>query len=179
MDKIINIINDMKNHSVHNYVLAGLSSSLIGGNGYGRVRLFEKPNHQHDNITPHNHRFDFTCLVLKGFVINRLWEECGDKDKGDFYQVSKLHYSGEIGKHRKELESRGEYSFKDYRYNVGETYHMKSNEIHSILFSKDSSVLFFEGPTIRDSSIILEPIISGEVIPTYLREDWMFQTIIT
>jgi hypothetical protein len=52
---------------------------------------------------------------------------------------------------------------------------MRYNEIHSIKFSKDAIVLFFEGPTVTDSSFVLEPVVEGEYIPTMTTEPWMFR----
>jgi len=75
MNKLIELLDEMKSSTVDNYVLAGLSSSLIGQQGFGSVRLFEKEAHQRDFVTPHSHRFDFACLVLAGQVTNHIWRE--------------------------------------------------------------------------------------------------------
>jgi len=52
---------------------------------------------------------------------------------------------------------------------------MKSTQIHSINFAKGTEVLFFEGPTIMDTSVILEPYVDGETVPTFKTEPWMFK----
>jgi hypothetical protein len=52
---------------------------------------------------------------------------------------------------------------------------MTADEIHSIFFGRDTSVLFFEGPNVSDTSIILEPVVDGETIPTFKVEPWAFK----
>lgn len=52
---------------------------------------------------------------------------------------------------------------------------MLASEVHSIHFSRGAQVLFFEGPTVADTSIILEPNVDGETIPTFRVEPWMFK----
>ena len=173
MQKIVDILDGMRSTTIDNYVLAGLSSSLIGQEGFGSVRLFEKEAHQRDFITPHSHRFDFACLVLDGSVINHIWLETDDEQE-DKFSKSKLIYRGEIGSHAKCFDRTGFYYSSDYAYGSGDAYSMKHDEIHSITFSKGAKVLFFEGPQVSDQSVIIEPVISGKIIPTYSVSDWMF-----
>ena len=174
--EIIEAVQGMRNSIVQNYVIAGLTSSLVGGGNYGCVRLFEGSRYQQDAISPHSHRFDFACLVLQGRVTNRIWTESNDV-MGDFFQESRLVYQGSIGSHEKVIEGRNFYIPHDEKYSQGECYSMKHDEIHSIVFSRDSIVLFFEGPNISDQSIILEPIVDGSVIPTYEKRDYMFRKV--
>lgn len=173
MKEIVKILEGMKNSAVRNYAIAGLNSHLVGGEGFGKVRLFEKESHQHDSITPHSHRFDFTCLVLQGHVTNLTWYR--SDELGDLYQESELTYSGEIGEHTVTRGGWHKYAFTTKTHNEGRTYSMKAEEIHSISFSKDAKVLFFEGPEKSNSSLILEPVIDNRVIPTYIKEPWMFR----
>ena len=44
----------------------GYRVPLVGG-GYGKVRLFEASRRQQSGVTPHSHRFDFTCLCFARF----------------------------------------------------------------------------------------------------------------
>lgn len=176
LSPLIRQLEQMKNSSIQNYVVAGLKSSLIGGGNFGMVRLFEGSRHQQDFISPHSHRFDFACFVLRGEVINRIWKESSDKD-GDFFEESRLHYSGVVGEHVKKREGRGYWKPHDHTYSAGGIYEMKAAEIHSIIFSRDSMVLFFEGPNITSQSVVLEPIVDGIVIPTYEKRDYMFKRI--
>lgn len=170
MNKILEIIKQMETSRVSNYVIAGLDSYLLEN---GKVRIFENSRSHQDQITPHSHRFDFACLVLEGFVINKIWTEC-HSDSGDFFEESKITYGGEIGNHEKKGGVRSFYSFERQKYTKGQTYSMLSSEIHSIEFSKGAVVLFFEGPEISNESLIIEPFVNGEVIPTYENRDYMF-----
>lgn len=172
-NELDNILDQMKNSTVNNYVIAGLSSSLIGGEENGCVRLFEQERFQQDFICPHSHRFDFTCLVLEGSVTNRIWLSADEKT-GDFFEEKRLTFTGQMGVHEESLEGRGFYSHTDDFYGKGDFYSMEYNEIHSIDFSKGAKVLFFEGKNKSDSSIVLNPVVDGKTIDLFRVDDWMF-----
>ena len=173
MKELITILNQMRNKTVNNYVIAGLRSSMIGGDEYGCVRLFEQERFQQDFICPHNHRFDFTCLVLEGSVINRQWR-ASNRSAGDLFQEKRLTYTGEIGKYSESLEEKRYYTYSDEEYVAGDYYGMTHDVIHSIEFGRKSKVLFFEGAHKSDSSIILNPIVDGTEIEFDRVDDWMF-----
>lgn len=160
-----------------NYVLPGLTSSLIGApSPAGTVRLFQNSRDQQENITPHSHRFDFLCWVLRGMVTNRLWRVTDDRERGDLFTASVLSYDGSPGKYTRDLADpplRWAHFSRVYR--EGQCYSMRSHEIHSINFSRDAIVLFFEGPTVSETTQILEPYVDGEVIPTLEVKSWMFK----
>lgn len=160
----------MTSDTVENYVLAGLDSHLLNN---GKVRLFTSERDTQDAITPHSHRFDFVCLVLKGSVNNKIWSPATSFE-GDEFQVSTLDYSGEIGQHTVQFHSTGHWNYKARTYFEGQVYSMTSEQIHSIEFSRGAAVLFFEGPTKTNTSLILEPLVKGRKIPTYVKRDWMF-----
>lgn len=172
-ESLVSVIRQMQSDIVRNYVIAGLDSSLLNK---GKVRLFECGRNHQDSITPHSHRFDFACLVLRGSVVNRIWKEPSfeDEDGGDFFEESTLTYEGEIGEHKKRRKGRNYYSYSERRYEAGETYSMQAEQIHSISFSKGALVLFFEGPQSCTTSMIIEPVVDGVVIPTYEKRDYMF-----
>lgn len=170
----LNLIRSMRNGTIQNYATPGLNSSLIGGEGSGKVRLFESSRDQQQEITPHSHRFDFQCLVLCGTVINRLWVE-GRTEEGDFFQETLLNYGGTPGHYERKAIGPGWYERFDTQYSRGQVYSMRAEQIHSILFSRGAAVLFFEGPPRLDSSVILEPIVNDIIIPTFKVEEWMFQ----
>jgi len=170
MKQILNIIEQMKSSKVSNYVIAGLDSYLLEN---GNMRVFKNSRNHQDQITPHSHRFDFTCLVLQGRVINKIWIECTEED-GDFFEESKITYQGEIGKHTRKQVGRNFYKVTEIIRNAGQTYSMTSDQIHSIGFSNNAIVLFFEGPQKSKSSVIIEPVVNGLVIPTYENKDYMF-----
>lgn len=170
-------LESMSHSTLKNYAIAGLNSSLIGGGeygAYGKVRLFKNERNHMDNITPHSHRFNFYCLVLSGYVTNTIWTEC--VDGGDEFAITEMTYGGEFG-----LLKRGDRKFalmrsEDFAYKEGDFYGMSAEEIHHIRFSKGASVLFFEGPEKNNTSLIIEPVVNGEIIRTYERKKWMFQS---
>tara|TARA_R110000851_G_C12822952_1_gene539806 strand:+ start:64 stop:603 length:540 start_codon:yes stop_codon:yes gene_type:complete len=167
---LANMLQDMKQDKVSNYVIAGLDSYLVSN---GNVRMFENSRNHQDQITPHSHRFNFACLVLEGSVINREWFETSEEE-GDFFESTILHYNGKIGSHTKSKEGRSFYAYLDTKHKEGDCYAMSAQQIHSIQFSKGAKVLFLEGPQITDTSIIIEPVIDGVVIPTYENKPYMF-----
>lgn len=170
--KLLKMVHSMKSDRVRNYVLAGLDSYLLNN---GTVRLFSSERETHDHITPHSHRFDFLCIVLSGYVVNRLWKlRPAHSDDADSFMRSKLYYNGEIGKHSREEIGGAWYSYADTTFRAGQCYAMASNEIHSIKFSRDANVLFFEGPSKSLETTIIEPIVDGKVIRTYETKPYMF-----
>lgn len=164
------IVDQMKSSRVKNYVLAGLDSYLLTN---GNMRLFTCSRDTQDQITPHSHRFDFVCIVLEGWVVNRVWREVPEPI-GDFFESSILTYKDEIGSHDLRPDGRSWYAYTDTKYKQGEMYAMTADEIHSIQFSRDAKVLFFEGPSVTNESVIIEPVVNGEKIPTYQKLDYMF-----
>lgn len=169
---LIKTIESMRNSSIQNYIVPGLKSSLVGGNGKGLVRYFECSRNHQENIVPHSHRFHFSCFVLAGTVHNTIWRNYGSG--GDTYAVSSMKYES-IGKYQKEFSRVAEFISETTNYNYGDFYHMHSSEIHSIRFSQGAKVLFFEGPEITNETMILEPFVDGKVVPTLKTEDWMFE----
>jgi hypothetical protein len=168
MNKLLKQIEKMKADKLENYVLPGLSSHLVS---QGKIRLFEMSRNQQNEVTPHSHRFDFACLVMEGYVLNKLWEI---NPAGDEYEVSQLSYSGQIGRYSLSKIERQFFHYKEERFNAGEVYAMYANEIHSIYFSRGAKVLFFEGPAISKTSLIIEPVVNGLRVPTFKTEPWMF-----
>ncbi|MEO8298767.1 MAG: hypothetical protein ABI574_13270 [Burkholderiales bacterium] len=165
----------MAHSPVRNYVIPGLTSYLIGSPGpAGTVRLFVNERDHQEAIAPHSHRFSFQCQVLRGAVRNRVWTQCS-AGCGDFYTVSELRYRGNVGSYEKVAIESGRYMHRDEIHDEGAVYSMRPEEIHSIFFSRGAMVLFFEGPTVADRSILLEPLIDGETVPTGAVLPWMFQ----
>ena len=173
-NSILELLQAMKHQTVRNYVLPGLSSSLIGTGQHGKIRLFESERYTFEHITPHSHRFDFQCLVLRGTVLNLVFSEAED---GDLYACGHLKVTTGMGgyKFSRDIE-RKFYKIDGKSYVAGESYGMRYNEIHSIKFSK-AAVLFFEGPELTDQTVVLEPVSDGLVIPTFKTEDWMFKKV--
>lgn len=166
----------MRHSPVRNYAIPGLTSWLITEpTDKGCVRMFECERTHVEPIVPHSHRFDFTAFVLQGQVTNRIWTEDVD---GDPYLVSRLPKQGpKPGEYA--VAAAGNtvraFSFKDFAYGAGESYVMESHEIHSIYFTKGTTVLMIEGPDLSDSSLVLEPMVNGQRIPLFQVEPWMFK----
>lgn len=172
MQHIDNILK-MTSSKVLNYGIAGVDSSLVTK---GLVRIFECSRYHQEAVTPHSHKFDFSCLVLAGEVVNRVWKK--DKLLGDKFQVSELKYLGEMGKYHKTPIYTESFSFKDSTYTVGDWYSMKAEEIHSIFFSRGAKVLFFEGETLTDTTLILDPYVNGSHVETFDIKPWMFEKLL-
>lgn len=166
----------MAHSKVSNYVIPGLSSSLIGmPSPAGTIRLFRSEREHQEVITPHSHRFDFQCWVLRGSVRNRLWRTTYQGDpKGDLFQSTELIYGGDMGAYEKGETVVGSWLYEDKKFDAGQVYSMRAHEVHSIYFSRGAIVLFLEGATVADKSKIIEPWVDGKVIPTFKVEPWMF-----
>jgi hypothetical protein len=173
----INALLHMAHSPVRNYVIPGLTSSLIGTpSDKGTVRLFQNERKHQETITPHSHRFNFQCWVLRGSVRNRLWfRRDHDDTNSDEYRTTQLQYSGKIGGYSVDQGGVNRWAYYDSVFTQGQCYSMRAEQVHSIFFARDTVVLFFEGPTISDSSIIIEPVVDGEVIPTFEVKPWMFR----
>ena len=171
LQPLLDFAEAMKSDPVRNYVIAGLDSYLLGGSS---IRYFECSRDHQDSITPHSHRFDFACIVLSGHVRNRIWEPSSDS-RGDCFQSSSLVYQGAIGEHNILPISAGYWRFTEVEYWPGDSYSMTSEQIHSIHFSRGAKVLFLEGPQRTNESLIIEPVVNGEVIRTYFKLHYMFQ----
>lgn len=173
-DDELGLLTSLAHSPVRNYVIPGLTSSLIGGiSPFGTVRLFQNSRDHQEPITPHSHRFDFVCMVLRGQVRNRMWTET-QNENADLYQVKQLDYCGTFGQYEREDHQVSRWQYRDLTFSAGESYSMKSHEVHSIYFSRGAVVLFFEGPKLTNHSIALEPVVDGKVIPTLKTEPWMF-----
>lgn len=179
--RILEAVTAMRNSKVDHYAIPGLTSHLVGGNLYGRVRLFEAKRYSYEFIAPHSHRFDFTCLVLKGRVNNMLFTEA---THGEFPNTDKFA-TGTLT--RSQTEGMGDYDHFEpgnhgtwytatrNTYNEGDVYSMTRRQIHSIEFARDTQVLFFEGPETVMLSKVLEPWVDGERVPTFEVRPWMFK----
>ncbi len=60
-NQLIKAVLGMANNPIRHYIAPGLTSSLVGGGGHGKVRLFQADRETREWVTPHSHRFDFTC----------------------------------------------------------------------------------------------------------------------
>ena len=160
-----------------NYIIPGLTSSLITAPSKdGCVRLFESSREHQEQLTPHSHRFDFKCYVVKGWVTNIIWSKQRLAGDGDRFMSSTLTYQGEAGKYNTAVGESGFWSPEKSTYQAGDFYSMRYHQIHSIQFSRNAQVLFFEGKTETNESFILEPDVDGTIIRTMKTEKWMFKS---
>lgn len=177
---LASMLDGLKTSTLLNYVTPGLSSSLLEK---GTFRLFESSRHTEYFITPHSHRFGFFCIVLKGYVVNTIYERVEENLKDDLmvdpYQVTYLEQA-EPDSFQYLLESDTATKSPTYyrrvttTYAQGQCYSMEYHQIHSIQFSKGAVVLFIEGPDVINISTILQPFVGGKEVPTFAREPWMF-----
>lgn len=165
---------DALSHSrISNYILPGLDSLLVGAS----TRIFRNTRRSSGFITPHSHRFDFQCLVLRGAVLNTLYEAQGPGTKGDMYERAEIRYAGSPGEYdRVDPGDRvyERYIGTDKSYEAGDWYGMRAEQIHSIRFSSDAVVLLIEGASTQETSFYLEPVVNGQTINTARVEPWMF-----
>lgn len=172
----IEILEGMKHSRIDNYAgIPGLTSWMFYKADKGCVRMFEMFRDQEHFITPHSHRFDFSCVVLKGEVENTLYVPHTIFNE-DEYVVTEMLYNGEAGSYNRGQVDVQKLMKKRTEYFEGSTYSMKANDVHSIKFSKGAKVLFFEGESTETSNVILEPFIYGEHVKTFKVEDWMFRS---
>lgn len=168
------VLLSLKHSPIYNYIIPGVTSWLIGEpSKKGLVRLFECSRNHQETVVPHNHKFDFQCLVLGGRVQHRVFEEYAvTGDDRDFYHICKL--GGVLGEYQIEPVRTGYFGYIDSVYKEGDWYYLDSQEFHSITFSKNTKVLFFEGPNISENSCILQPHVDG-IVPTFQVRPWMFR----
>lgn len=179
-EKIVSILSEMSHNELNNYIIPGLSSSLISGEGYGKIRLFKAVREMHYFVTPHSHRWNFAALVLKGKVRNSLYLKSSDIDEqADAYCLSTIGQvcgADGLNNYIHARENVPSYWKRiTHEYKAGETYSMEYSQIHSISFEKGTEVLFFESPEKTHIGYMLEPWVNGKVIPTFKTEDWMFE----
>lgn len=179
MNLLLSQLREMTHNRLENYIVPGMESVLIGGEGHGLVRAFSIDREARDWVTPHSHRFNFAALVLAGKVHNTLFTKATSGYKADDWCLSAIdQVCGANGIreyiHTRETEG-GPWHQDTKTYYPGETYSMGYNEIHSIRFERHTSVLIFEGPQIVSSSVMLEPWVNGKCVPTFRTEPWMFE----
>ena len=177
-NKLILELAAMQHNKLHNYIVPGVTSSLIGGGEHGKVRLFHATRQARDWVTPHSHRFNFTALVLAGNAHNTLFD-CTEGSGGDEWCLSTIDQvcgaDGLRDYQHVRATNATRWMQHTLSYGVGASYSMEHTEIHSIVFEKGTVVLFFEGPQVTTQSVMLEPWVNGKCLPTFRTEPWMFE----
>jgi hypothetical protein len=176
---LIKAMAEMRHNTLENYIVPGLRSSLVGGAGHGKVRVFEASRDTFEFITPHSHRFDFFAFVLQGTYKNTIFSR-GDGEGSELYCESTIHQvcgpDGRIQDSTPARDDRPTGYVRDVRtWGRGESLFMDHRQIHSVKFSRDAIILFFEGPQKIDTSRMIEPWVDGRCVPTFKVEEWMFQ----
>lgn len=173
MSHLSKFLGGMKHSPIGNYGgIPGVTSWLIGQpSEHGLVRLMECSRDHQEPIIPHSHRFDVHCLVLSGLVRNIIWTR---HTTGDDFRQTTIKYDGAPGEYSKGDVEFAPWAKSTREYPAGTEYSMKANEVHSIFFARGTSVLFFEGPKVSDTSVILEPVVDGVPVPTFKVEPWAF-----
>jgi hypothetical protein len=167
-------LKKMRHSGLRNYIVPGLDSYLLGGEGKGRVRLFTCSRRQQEFITPHSHRFDFACLVISGKVMNQIYEPA-TAVTGEAYTLTSLTRGESFGSYTRSRMTEKFYKPVPSVYNAGDEYFMRAEQIHSISFDEGTQVLFFEGPERLQASLILEPYVNGRTVQTFHVAPWMFE----
>lgn len=162
---------------ISNYVIPGLESYLLAKHESGScVRLFVSTRGHQESIVPHSHRFDFQCIVLEGSVTNIIWTRClPDLRNSDEFMVTTHKYMNTPGLYEQQESFTSNFVCSATTHVAGENYGMSHDQIHSIRFSRGAAVLFFEGPPVSDSNVVLEPLVDGVRIPTGTTQPWMFR----
>lgn len=187
LHNLISQLTDMTHSEIRNYVSPGLTSWLVSGKtgkyfDKGKVRLFIASLDTREWITPHSHRFDFACLVLRGKVTNIVYTPDPQpmfNGRSTDYAVGKLRtLGGGLGAYKfVPGEEPTYYQERREEYVEGDCYSMLYQEIHSIQFSRDAMVLFFEGPEQTSETTVLEPWAYGKRVPTFDAKPWMFERV--
>lgn len=151
---------------VPNYIVPGLTSSLVGG---VTPRMFSMTRPQELFVAPHNHRYDFACYVLRGRVVNVMYEPTADL-RAPEYAVTR--YDRERGQLAEEV-TRARFLAVLTEYGEGSWYGMGRSEFHSIGFDQGTEVLFLEGPSLKEETYVLEPVVDGKVLRTFQKPSWM------
>jgi hypothetical protein len=177
-NRLIGELRAMAHNRLDNYIVPGIRSELIGGPGGSKVRMFTATREARDWVTPHSHRFNFTALVLAGVAHNTLFDRTAGGG-GDEWCLSSIdQVCGADGLrdycHTRDTEPTRYMQFTR-TYEAGDTYSMTHEEIHSVVFEKGTVVLFFEGPQVTSTSVMLEPWVNGKCLPTFRTEPWMFE----
>jgi hypothetical protein len=175
----IDMLMRMAHSPIRNYVIPGLTSWRIGGQSedHGSIRMFVCDREHQEAVTPHSHRYEFQSIVLRESVLNRVWTQCEAEngEEGDPFQKSVIAYDGEPGKYIENPRGVANWAYRDYSIGPGQSFSMREDEIHSIFFKKNSVVLMFQGPELREFSEILQPCVDGVTIPSLEVKDWMYK----
>lgn len=177
IDLVRLLLSQQPCNRLNNYILPGLRSDLLEG---AKVRIFRNTCPTMQIITPHSHRFDFVCYVLRGHVFNRKWEQLNDEpnpaENVHRMWASRLEYQGKPGSYVVVPDDYPTwYQSTVTRYQAGSWYGMEAHEIHDIDFSHNAEVLFLEMPSRTTRTVILEQCVDGMRIPTFEVKDWMFK----
>lgn len=158
--------------ALENYIIPGLRSTMLAKpEAGGCIRRFDMLRDQEVDVTPHDHRYDFKCLVLAGEVRHRRYHVYpSSKDSADY---AALPYNAET--HELDTESPRWLAggFSEEVYKAGAWYGCTHHEFHSIRFSNRCAVLFWESAQRKGASSCLLPYFNGRICNTFTWREWM------
>lgn len=173
LEEVVAVALSMTHGCIPNYIAPGLNSYLLGSDPerkHGSCRMFLNTRDQEFFVTPHSHRFDFACCVLRGWAKNTLYEE------GYSHMPNYRRSSYDRLTKQAKPEDCAYFAKRSTIYHQGDWYTMACEEFHSIEFSHDAVVLFLEGAQEQEITYILEPVVGGLVVPTFKVEPWMYNS---
>lgn len=158
-----------------NYIVPGLKSTLLATLPAGGVlRVFEMTREQESEIVPHNHRYDFQCYVLEGFVQHTVYHISDDEPKHRATHAI-VPYSRLTHELDRDVATHVRARAETKMYEAGSTYGLNSAEFHRVRFSYGAKVLFHEGNSLTETSSVLVPYCNGEICDSYVWRDWMMK----
>lgn len=172
MQDFAEVLDACGGDTLENYIVPGLRSTLIANSDAGKIRRFQMTREHETQIVPHNHRYAFGCLVLRGHVVNHLYLVGEGATAADATHALAAYnpkdHSVDVDEATLVRCVRG-----STLYRAGDFYTMGPSEFHSIEFSPDADVLFLEGRTSVSHSCCLLLAVDGRICNTFLWRDWM------
>lgn len=158
---------------LNNYVIPGLrSEAYVEELDTGAmIRTFEMLRDQEYFVTPHDHRYDFQCMVLEGKVVNTVYKLFECSELSATHAILPYDPALRVLDHEKAKLVRAESERRTY-VNT-DWYIMGHEEFHSIQFDKGTRILFLQEADKKTQSNCLLPYVDGKILDTFIWRDWM------
>lgn len=165
----------MGHSPIHNYTAPGLTSWLVGlPHEAGSIRLLTSEIEQQNFQIPHSRRYDAQYIVLRGAIEVQHWKQMTSSIGGDLHETAVLHYCGMPGKYTTESHGQSRWTRTTQAY-VSQVLYLRAEDVCSLRLMRQTALMLLQGPTLRSTSIILEPVVNGKRVPLFKVEPWMFQ----